>query len=395
MEVKTRKRWNWVLMILAGGVLLLCVGSLMISALINFTSPTESKIQERLSSAEKARLAEAIHLRQTLGDQVWPGWAEQEIPFIVYNEAYAFLVGFPGQPADGWVMVPREEKRGSAWEVVPDDDFFGQPYYRQQIVAEDKTPENFTVKVGEVWVATFMTKEYGEIAFRKGFGEQLPPVIRDMFPYQLIWAPLGGESGSYINGLEHESFHSFQGMNNYAAFAQAEDTGVLEERYPWEDEALEAAWKAELEVLSQARDVSSPEDAGELAARFIKLRAERRSAAALGGQMVEYEKRQEWLEGLAKYAELSLAYAAASTQGYEPLPVMEDDPDFKGYARQANLYKQQFSEVARMSGRGGSTRFYYGGFAQAVLLDHLLPGWKERALQGEFLEDLLREAIGS
>jgi len=37
--------------------------------------------------------------------------------------------------------------------------------------------------------------------------------------------------------------------------------------------------------------------------------------------------------------------------------------------------------------------FYYSGFAQGVLLDYLMPGWKERALQGESLEELLAESI--
>jgi hypothetical protein len=47
-----------------------------------------------------------------------------------------------------------------------------------------------------------------------------------------------------------------------------------------------------------------------------------------------------------------------------------------------------------LAGRSGETRFYYGGMARAVLLDRLLPGWKERALSDEvMLEDLLKEAI--
>jgi hypothetical protein len=95
-----------------------------------------------------------------------------------------------------------------------------------------------------------------------------------------------------------------------------------------------------------------------LAERFLELRDERHLATPYNPQMVEYERRREWLEGLAKYAELSLAYAAASTQGYKPLPAITDDADFKGYARQAIFYNQQFSEVARMSGREGETRFY-------------------------------------
>jgi hypothetical protein len=181
MGKKPRNRTKKLLLIILGGMMILCVGSLVISALINLGSPTQSTVLDRLSDTEKARLEEAIHLRETLGNQVWPGWADQDIPIIVYNEANAFLVNYPGEPPDGWMMMPREEMRGGAWQIVPGDNFNGQPYYRQQILDQDKTPENFTVKVGEVWAATFMTKEYAEIEFKEGFGEQLPPVIRQIF----------------------------------------------------------------------------------------------------------------------------------------------------------------------------------------------------------------------
>jgi len=47
-----------------------------------------------------------------------------------------------------------------------------------------------------------------------------------------------------------------------------------------------------------------------------------------------------------------------------------------------------------MGSRSEDTRFYFSGFAQAVLLDRLMPGWKEQAFQPEiWLEDLLRQAI--
>ena len=83
------------------GFSILCVGIIGFLALSNRRLPTRSQVVDRLSDLEKARLAEAIHVRQTLGDEVWPGWGQVDIPFIVYNEEYAFLVGYP-DPADGW-----------------------------------------------------------------------------------------------------------------------------------------------------------------------------------------------------------------------------------------------------------------------------------------------------
>lgn len=49
--------------------------------------------------------------------------------------------------------------------------------------------------------------------------------------------------------------------------------------------------------------------------------------------------------------------------------------------------------MRRTAGRSGETRFYYSGMAKAVLLDRLLPDWKEQVFNPNvMLEDLLRLA---
>jgi hypothetical protein len=114
----------------------------------------------------------------------------------------------------------------------------------------------------------------------------------------------------------------------------------------------------------------------------------------LSPALIDYEQQREWLEGLAKYAELSLLRAAAGASGYQPLPAMADDPGFESYTGSGRYWRRQLQEIARLAGREGETRFYYSGFGQAVLLDRLAPGWKDQAMQsGVFLEDLLRAAV--
>jgi hypothetical protein len=55
------------------------------------------------------------------------------------------------------------------------------------------------------------TKEYALVYFVFGFKEQLPPLLRAAFKYRLIFGQLMGETEYYIGGLEHESFHAYQG----------------------------------------------------------------------------------------------------------------------------------------------------------------------------------------
>src|SRR4029079_1631011 len=109
------KRPIRLLIYLALGGPLLCLLGTGLSAASNIGLPSRSDVAYRLSEVEKAHLSEAVHLRQAIGDAVWPGWGGADIPIIVYNEAFVFLVGYP-EPPPGWVKVPGAIARGGPWE---------------------------------------------------------------------------------------------------------------------------------------------------------------------------------------------------------------------------------------------------------------------------------------
>jgi len=382
--------WRWIV----GGLILLPLLVVAAAAASNLGLPDHSQVVERLSEVEKARLVELSHLRGALGDAVWPGWGEAEIPVIVHNEAYAFLVGYPGTPPDGWTMVPRNERRGGPWQVVPDDTFQGQPYYRQPLADLEKTPENFAVMVGDRWVATMQTYEYSKVAFYAGFREELPSLLQPIVPVRLLWMLLMGDTETYIGGLAHEAFHAYQGMVAPGRLAAAEFAAPLEGQYPWENEATEQAWQSELDALYVAVTAASDDEAAQYARQFLALRAERRASSALPANLADYERQREWLEGLAKYAELVLQREAGRSADYAALPAIAGDPDFHAYRTRERFWSRQLGEVRRMTNRSGEVRFYYSGMAQAVLLDRFAPGWKEHAWsEGVWLEDLLAEAV--
>jgi hypothetical protein len=176
--------------------------------------------------------------------------------------------------------------------------------------------------------------------------------------------------------------------------AAAEFAAPLESQYPWGDEAAEGAWQAELEALHGAVTAPSEAETVDLAREFLARREERRESHALSGELVDYERQREWLEGLAKYAELSIQRAAALDADYEPVRAVRDDPDFDGYRTRERFWQRQTGEIKRLTGREGEVRFYYSGFGQAVVLDRLMPGWKARMWsEGIWLEDLLGEAV--
>ena len=378
--------------VLIGTMLGMCLAAAGLVTVTNSFLPSRSTVVDRLGILDKARLAEAAYLRRALGDQVWPGWGQADIPIILSNEGYAFLIGY-ADPPPGWLKVPARIQQGAAWEAVPGDTFDGRPYYRQPLTDPDVTPENFTVLVGDRWAATMGTKQYMEISFYQGFRQTLPPVVRELFPYRQLWDNLMGETETYIQGLEHEAFHAFQGTVAPDRLAAAERANRAEARYPWDDAASEQAWQDELKLLQQAALAETDGEARDLAGQFLARRDERRKAAGLDAELIDYERQREWLEGLAKYAELAIGRAAGAAADYAPVPDLVKDPEFRSYRTRERFWSRQIGEVPRTATRVDESRFYYGGMAQAVVLDRLLPGWKERAFSGEtMIEDLLREA---
>ena len=372
--------------------MLLIIALAIISALYNLSLPNKSKVVEHLSSEEKAYIAETMNLHRNLGNEVWPGWGDLHIPIIVYNEKYAFLTGM-SNPAPGWYKMPAGEQRGSDWEMVKTDKLNGEPYYRQALPNPDLTPENFTVKVGDNWVATMQTKEYAAVQFYSGFKNELPPVLNAIFPYKLFWHILMGKPETYIAGMAHEAFHAFQGNEVYEKFAACENASRLSADYPWDEAANANGWVEETNLLLDAYTATNDETSKQLLAEFIDKRRERRTNANLPLEMIQYEQKREWIEGLAKYAELEIGLVAQEKQDYFPIDEIKKISGFKNYKNRSKYVSQQIAEIKRAANRPGESRFYYGGMLQAVILDRLMPEWKNEAFEMQvYLDDLLEKS---
>ncbi|MEW6650232.1 MAG: hypothetical protein AB1453_08585 [Chloroflexota bacterium] len=383
----TKKKSRWLSNLFIG-----LVGVLLLAGLASFVSnigfPPPPEPTDTLSRTQYALLDEATHLRQSLGDAVFPGWGAMEIPIVVYNEQFAFLVGLD-DPQPGWVMYPRDHHRGGEWQRVTSEN--GQNYHRARIEDPEKTPENFVVQIGEEIVASFQTHNYAINNLHSMMYAELPPLVRDVFPYRLFLSHLVALPEAYLSGLFHESFHVFQAVNNPSAFKSAELSVSLATNYPFDDDQLSLDWKEELKILSQAASLTNREDALRLAGEFLAIREQRRAEANLSSSQVMLERKREWLEGLAKYAELELGRQAALTR-FQPLAETSQLTGLKTYGSRQGFWKTQL-ESMDTTHFGGETLFYYSGFAQAVLLDQLLPGWKTRAIQGEYLEDLISSGL--
>lgn len=374
------------------GLCLLLVG---ISALSNLSLPQQSAVIETLSESDKIRLAEMCHLRQAVGDAVWPGWGQADIPAIAYNESYAFLVGYP-DPPKGWIKVPQGSQRGDAWELVVGDTFDGQSYYRQSLPDPDVTPESFTVLVGDQWVSSLQTYDAARINLAQTIRQDLPSFVRPVFPYHLFISQLLGGSDKYITISAHEAFHAYQGMLAPNKLAAAETINFqVENQYPWDDQSLQADWQTELDLLAEALQSTDQARTLELARRFIEFRTARRDSAKLAPELIAYEQQREWLEGLARYAELEI-WRQAFAGDYTPLSETASLPNFDNYTGFETRWSQEIDQIHRMAGDEGDGRFYYSGMAQAFLLDRIMPDWKLQAFEDDFwLDDFIMEILGN
>jgi hypothetical protein len=379
------------------GLLALMIACLSVAGLTTWDNarlPKHSEISDKLSQQEKARLIEALHLRESVGDEVLPGWGRADIPVILYNEDYAFLTGVNNPPPDGWTTVRLNQQLGTAWEVVPGDDIQGIPYYRQALYS-GVTPQSFAVKIGEDYSASLTTLEYYHIIMHQQIRDDLPDFIKPVFPYRIAVNLLVDGSDQYITLILHEAAHAYQGISAPQRLVAGEQANYdLEDLYPWENESLRKDWTSELDLLSRALRAKTTEESRSLAQEFLQNRNSRRQSAGLGTDLVEFERQREWVEGIGRYAEISAYQLAHEKADYTPEREILDDPVFYHYEKFDQRWTRELDQMKRMAQDESELRFYYSGMAQAVLLDRLAPDWKSRIFEpGIWLEGLLEDAV--
>ena len=377
---------KWIKRIL-GLLLLILIVLLLTSFATNILLPSQSEKADQLSVLDKARIEEFHQLRKTVGAELWPGWSEATIPVVLYNESYAFLTGVEN-PKSGWKKVPQNYQRGMQWEKVNGE----MPYYRQPLPADGTTPEAFTVLISDsIWTASLSTKEWTEISLGNQLKEEIPPVLQPIIPYRLFGSVFNTDW--FIAALAHESFHAYQGQILPRRMSDSERlVSQYESSYPWSDSEFADAWNRELATLRNSlslNDIGSLEDSVTL---FLELRRDRREKFNLNVEHIELERQREWLEGLAKYTEIEIWRRASENTNYRPQKALADDSDFDYYRNFGERWRQELNQLERYS--GSDSQFYYSGMAQALLLDKLMPGWKERILEDKStLEGLLKRAL--
>lgn len=371
MKQNSKRSCGRMTLLLILGLTGLCVFLSIVSALSNRNLP-EAGNSDRLSPLDEARLMEALRLKSTLGEKVWPDWGMTEMPVIIWNKGYEFLAEYPGEPP-------------ADWTVISDADVQGKSYYRRPV----DDPQNFAVPVGDGWVASIATKSATDEFLINSFKDLFPPPIKQIFPYRILIQP----SETQIGALLHETFHVYQIKVSPNRLKAAEAAHKSGDQYKSVAEGFQSEWQEESGLLAEALQAESKAGKIELVKEFLAIRDARRKDHGLSEELSDYERWLEWEEGVAKYIEVAILKKAFETRTYQPLSEIRADPDFDSYQKFNQRWSQEMIQL-RYQTTSGESQFYMTGMAQAFLLDDLMPDWKDKYWEdGVFLEDLLLQVL--
>jgi len=300
---------------------------------------------DTLSPSEMAQATEARHLLTTYAGEVWVGWGDAVPPMLLRKGNYDYWIGSP-EPAAPFVVMP---------DIMID----GERVYRAE-GHQVPVPAATSWQVGDQWVVAIPVRDEFQAAIDQAVGEGA--IVLD--------------DAAYVRSIVHESFHAyhlatFGGFEQMPDFTQAADDTWLDRLTDAERTALDEALLAEGRALAEALEPDATDSEIRSAIdEFLRLRTERR--AALPDEAATFERGTEWIEGAARYADISLMQQAGPTEIWEQ-------------------FREAVADLSLVPG-GYRDRFYELGAAQMFVLDRLLPGWQTRLWDdGMAVEDLLAE----
>ena len=303
-----------------------------------------------------------IRMKETWGDDVWPGFKNADLPILLFTDSWSFLIGHPEPP--------------ESWEPVRGDIFDGRTYHFQ--AAENS--QAFAVQVGDLWAGSLNTLDSINESMKAQLRERFPPEkLTPAFEKNFLFSP-----AMHAAALLHELFHAWQATLSPDRFERIQSLYVHEENYPYLNVEFVQDWNREGTLLLSALKEQDQEKLRNIVVEFLDLRDYRRQKVHLGPELLDFERELEWLEGLGKYAEIRFAELLSRS----------DDPEHKAYVIAYNRLRYDFNfRLQNAGGQKGDLRFYLTGSAMALLLDRLLPEWKDGFLtSGKSLEEQLRLA---
>jgi hypothetical protein len=341
---------------------------------------TELKIDPLLLVA----FSECNQIMESLGTEIYPGWDFQNIPVLFYRpKIQELLINFPHRPA--------EFSDYTGFNPLNDEVIF---------VRDNKTffevdDQNTAIEIDNIPVLV-IADQFSRMR------NQLWGTILDSSPEFIDqWL----EDWNFIPSpydeiclILHEAFHVYQAR--LAPEKSANENVVTQ--YPLLDPLNNALYVLEGKTLRDALLADNPQIRLEKIKEFVAVRSHRHSR--LEPDWIAYEELNEYAEGTVRYVEFKFMQVG---EELEPTREMYYHQGFNGYR---GVLKKQLEDrindmvkiVSVSDDRVGNKfgagplryKLYELGACQALLLDEVLPIWKEKIFADSvYLSDLLQQAL--
>ncbi len=308
-----------------------------------------------LKPEDKLQIQEFLRIKNRIGFHIWPGFGESEIPLLLYNRDYEFLILHPAPPPD--------------WERVRGDTYQGLPYFMKESVHS----EAFAIRIGSLWAASLNTLNHMNTTLKKQVyekiePEKITPALLEMFKFT---------PSQHVLALLHEAFHAYQAMCFSERFQAALGSYTDKRDYPYANQDFKEAWDREGYFLWEALREKENQKMRVAVEGFLDVRSQRRKDHRIDRSLISFEQELEWLEGLAKYTEMRGAELGSEEKFAQ---------NFKEYrVARGRLRADFYTRLRGLGDQKGDLRFYLSGAAQALLLDRLNPEWKTEIAEDQSL----------
>ncbi len=328
-------------------------------------------------------LKECRNITNNLGNGLFPGWDFQKTPVLFYRpNVQELLINYPHKPK-GFSLY-------TGFNPLGDD----MIYVRNDTTLLSYDDQNTSTEVDSI-IVLVVADPYSTLR------NQLQDILGRPKEFTGSWL----KSWQFIPNpyfklevILHEAFHVYQ--NKKAPDKGANEAVVAQ--YPLLDPENNALYVLKGNILRDALFAQESEAQLEKIKEFVAVRSYRQSR--LDSSFVEYENLNEYMEGLAKYVEYKFM---KSGEAIEPTKEIYFHQGFNGYrgvlAKQFRVAMDNMVNIVavnddRFGNKFGSGplrfKLYDLGACQALLLDYVMPSWKEKIFQPTiYLTDLLKQSI--
>jgi len=298
-----------------------------------------------LAAEDRTRLAEAFRLAGAVQEKVWPGWKAAPFEVLLIRDDWEYLINTSRKP-EGFKSLGDDAALGR--EVLARPRVFQPnllatfPAFGPPATIVVGTPEA-TGKRSTEWVVTVLHEHFHQLEYSSpGYQEEVEAL---------------GLAGSDTSGMW---------MLDYPFPYDAADVG-----------ASFSSLAGELSRLVTAQRSDGPADAEAFWGRYTRF------ARSLEPADYRYLSLQLWQEGIARYAELQVAEAAA---GYQPTPSFTELKDFEPFDAVARRIRSGIVEglTTETLVKEGRVAFYAFGAGLGLLLDTAGVDWKGEYLRQKF-----------